>query len=86
MDDYAKPITFGLGVVVGIAASSLTILALQREKDEENKSITSQSSLNLENKATQTIPLIEPKVNTQSNNFSSLNLNFAYSFRLVGPS
>lgn len=66
MDDLGKPITFGLGLVVGIAASSITLYALSsRDTDDEIKSITSNRS-NKENKATQTVPIPlpspEPKV------------------------
>ncbi|XP_074598486.1 mitoguardin isoform X1 [Brevipalpus obovatus] len=60
MDDLGKPITFGLGLVVGIAASSITLYALSgRDTDDEIKSITSNRS-NKENKATQTVPISPP--------------------------
>lgn len=81
MDDYTKPITFGLGVVIGIAASSLTLLALQRDFDDEEKSVVSHSSVK-ESKATQTTPLIEPKVTMR---FNTCLISTYYFFILVGP-
>lgn len=58
MDQLDKPLTFAIGLALGIAASSITLYILSKETEEEINFL----SASRESRGTQTIPAIEPKV------------------------
>lgn len=62
MDQLDKPLTFAIGLAVGIAASSITLYILSKEEEEELKKKTTIEDVPKVNQETQTIPLPEPKV------------------------
>lgn len=89
LKNLAKPMIFGLGLVIGIAGSSLSLLALHKydvSTDSTDSASTCSLALVKHNKGTQTTPLLEPKV-TSPTELSIYQIHFnscLFAVRLAG--